>query len=88
MNGWKHMHSTGYRKPQFSPFLVLLVLLLLFTGGFKWLIIPALFILPMMFFGKQTWQCGVSDDGENEKRKNDEKRKRDDLFYNDAVEII
>jgi hypothetical protein len=87
MNGWKHMHSIGYRKPKFSPFLVLLVLLFLFSGGFKWLIIPALFILPMMFFGKQMWQCGIKDEGENEKRKNDEKRKRDDLFYNE-VEII
>lgn len=81
MNGWNHM---SYRKSSISPFLVFLVIILLFTGGFKWLIIPAFFILPMMFFGKQMWQCNSED----EKRKNDEKRKRDDLFYNNEVEII
>jgi hypothetical protein len=95
MYGWKRAHQTswegkgwtGYRKPHFSGILMFLFFVFLFSGGFKWFIIPALFLLPMLFWG------GWCDDNtsqypEKTKAKNDEKRKRDDdPFYND-VEII
>ncbi len=84
---WKHMHYSGYRKPKFSGILLFLVVIVLFTGGFKWLIFPALFLLPMLFWGKHMWG-GCDTRSDQEKSKNDEKAKRDDSpFYND-VEII
>jgi hypothetical protein len=78
---WKYEHH----QPKFPKILVLLFLLFLFTGGLQWLILPALFLIPMMFIGK----CGQGWNFHDEsgKRKNDEKRKHGDSPFYD-VEII